>query len=97
MVQSEGRLYLVFEFVDKDLKKYFEACDGPLSASLIKVSSRSLSEIGLMSDTSNVSKFCYLSMTQSTTKCPYEYRLLMSSMHAVIRIPDDQRSRILPH
>lgn len=38
MVQSEGRLYLVFEFVDKDLKKYFEACDGPLSASLIKVS-----------------------------------------------------------
>jgi hypothetical protein len=38
VVQSEGRLYLVFEFVDKDLKKYFEACDGPLSASLIKVS-----------------------------------------------------------
>lgn len=37
VVQSEGRLYLVFEFVDKDLKKYFEACDGPLSASLIKV------------------------------------------------------------
>ena len=27
----------MFEFVDKDLKKYFEACDGPLSASLIKV------------------------------------------------------------
>lgn len=36
VVQSEGRLYLVFEFVDKDLKKYFEACDGPLSPQLIK-------------------------------------------------------------
>eukprot|EP01035_Chromulina_nebulosa_P020677 gene20677-26808_t len=28
VVQSEGRLYLVFEFVDKDLKKYFEATEG---------------------------------------------------------------------
>jgi cyclin-dependent kinase 1 len=36
VVQSEGRLYLVFEFVDKDLKKYFEATEGPLSAALIK-------------------------------------------------------------
>ena len=36
MVQSEGRLYLVFEFVDRDLKKYFEACEGPLSSQLIK-------------------------------------------------------------
>ena len=36
VVQSEGRLYLVFEFVDKDLKKYFEASDGPLSWQLIK-------------------------------------------------------------
>lgn len=36
VVQSEGRLYLVFEFVDKDLKKYFEACDGMLSPQLIK-------------------------------------------------------------
>jgi cyclin-dependent kinase 1 len=36
VVQSEGRLYLVFEFVDKDLKKYFEACEGPLSPQLIK-------------------------------------------------------------
>jgi cyclin-dependent kinase 1 len=27
---------LVFEFVDKDLKKYFEACDGPLSPQLVK-------------------------------------------------------------
>lgn len=37
VVQSEGRLYLVFEFVDKDLKKYFESCDGPLPPQLIKV------------------------------------------------------------
>eukprot|EP01038_Epipyxis_sp_PR26KG_P005665 gene5665-7822_t len=36
VVQSEGRLYLVFEFVDKDLKKYFEASEGPLSPQLIK-------------------------------------------------------------
>jgi hypothetical protein len=28
---------LVFEFVDKDLKKYFEATDGVLPAELIKV------------------------------------------------------------
>ena len=27
----------MFEFVDKDLKKYFETCDGPLSSALIKV------------------------------------------------------------
>ena len=36
VVQSEGRLYLVFEFLDKDLKKYFEACEGPLPPQLIK-------------------------------------------------------------
>jgi len=36
VVQSEGRLYLVFEFVDKDLKKYFEATDGPLPSDLIR-------------------------------------------------------------
>jgi serine/threonine protein kinase len=36
VIQSEGRLYLVFEFVDKDLKKYLEACNGPLSSQLIK-------------------------------------------------------------
>ena len=36
VIQSEGRLYLVFEFVDKDLKKYLEACHGPLSPQLIK-------------------------------------------------------------
>lgn len=37
VIQSEGRLYLVFEFVDKDLKKYFEATEGPLPAELVKV------------------------------------------------------------
>lgn len=36
VVQSDGRLYLVFEFVDKDLKKYFEATEGRLSPQLIK-------------------------------------------------------------
>lgn len=36
VVQSEGKLFLVFEFVDKDLKKYFEATDGMLSPRLIK-------------------------------------------------------------
>jgi len=36
VVQSEGRLYLVFEFVDKDLKKFFEASEGPLSPQTIK-------------------------------------------------------------
>jgi len=36
VVQSEGRLYLVFEFVEKDLKKYFEACEGPLPPQLVK-------------------------------------------------------------
>jgi hypothetical protein len=37
VVQSEGRLYLVFEFVDKDLKKYFEHVDGPLQSSQVQV------------------------------------------------------------
>jgi cyclin-dependent kinase 1 len=35
-VQEEGRLYLVFEFLDKDLKKYMDSCPGMLSASLVK-------------------------------------------------------------
>jgi serine/threonine protein kinase len=35
-VQSEGRLYLVFEFVDRDLKKYMESCEGPLHPDLVK-------------------------------------------------------------
>lgn len=36
VVQEDGKLYLVFEFVDKDLKKYFEATEGPLPWNLIK-------------------------------------------------------------
>ena len=37
VVQSDGRLYLIFEFVDKDLKKYFESCEGMLAPELVKV------------------------------------------------------------
>lgn len=36
IVQANGRLSLVFEFVDKDLKRYMEACNGPLDPQLIK-------------------------------------------------------------
>jgi hypothetical protein len=39
VIQSEGRLFLVFEFVDKDLKKYFDATEGLLSPQVIKVNS----------------------------------------------------------
>ena len=35
-VQSEGKLYLVFEFLDRDLKKYMESCSGMLSPILVK-------------------------------------------------------------
>jgi len=35
-VQSEGKLYLVFEFLDRDLKKYMESCSGMLSPDLVK-------------------------------------------------------------
>lgn len=35
-VQSEGKLYLVFEFLDRDLKKYMESCAGMLSPILVK-------------------------------------------------------------
>ncbi len=37
VVQADGRLYLVFEFVDHDLKKYFDATEGPLPQPLIQV------------------------------------------------------------
>mmetsp|Transcript_59080 Transcript_59080/g.128253 ORF Transcript_59080/g.128253 Transcript_59080/m.128253 type:complete len:294 (-) Transcript_59080:233-1114(-) len=36
VIHSDGRLYLVFEFVDKDLKKYMEAVNGPLDPELIR-------------------------------------------------------------
>ena len=35
-VQEDGRLYLVFEFLDKDLKKYMESCNSLLSSALVK-------------------------------------------------------------
>lgn len=34
---SEGRLYLVFEWLDKDLKKFMDSCPGGLSTPMIKV------------------------------------------------------------
>jgi hypothetical protein len=37
VVQSEGRLFLVFEYVEKDLKKFFDATEGLLSPQLVKV------------------------------------------------------------
>lgn len=38
-VQSEGKLYLIFEFVDCDLKKYMEATESMLEPMLVKVNS----------------------------------------------------------
>lgn len=35
-VQEDGKLYLVFEFLDKDLKKFMESCTGLLSPALVK-------------------------------------------------------------
>lgn len=35
-VQADGRLYLVFEFLDRDLKKYMESCQGLLPPLLVK-------------------------------------------------------------
>jgi cyclin-dependent kinase 1 len=35
-VQEDGKLYLVFEFLDRDLKKYMESCNGMLSPLLVK-------------------------------------------------------------
>jgi serine/threonine protein kinase len=37
VIHSDGRLYLVFEFVDMDLKKYMDSVNGPLEPELIKV------------------------------------------------------------
>lgn len=36
-MQSEGKLYLIFEFVDRDLKKYMESTQGMLDPMLVKV------------------------------------------------------------
>ena len=36
VLQNDGRLYLIFEFLDKDLKRYLDSCDGPLAPMLVK-------------------------------------------------------------
>ena len=36
VIQENGRLFLIFEFVDQDLKKYMESVTGPLTLPLIK-------------------------------------------------------------
>lgn len=36
VIQEDGRLYLVFEYVDKDLKKYMESVDGALPLNTVK-------------------------------------------------------------
>uniref|UniRef100_A0A6S8BQS0 Cyclin-dependent kinase 2 homolog n=1 Tax=Aureoumbra lagunensis TaxID=44058 RepID=A0A6S8BQS0_9STRA len=36
VLQSDGRLYLVFEFLDKDLKRYLDSVDGALKPKLVK-------------------------------------------------------------
>lgn len=36
VVHSEAKLYLVFEYLDQDLKKYMDSVDGPLSGMLVK-------------------------------------------------------------
>lgn len=41
VVMEPGRLYLVFELVDTDLKKYMDSSSEPLDPSLIKVASQS--------------------------------------------------------
>ena len=37
-MQSEGKLYLVFEFLDRDLKKYMDSVSSMLDPMLVKVS-----------------------------------------------------------
>ena len=45
MVHSENRLYLVFEYLDQDLKKYMESVDpAGMPAALIKVSKASVDD-----------------------------------------------------
>ena len=38
--EPPGQLYLIFEFIDKDLKKYLDKVEGPLDMSLVKVRAR---------------------------------------------------------
>lgn len=44
VVQSDGRLYLVFEFVDRDLKKLFDATEGLLPPAAVLSYTRQLLE-----------------------------------------------------
>jgi len=36
VVQNDGRLYLIFEFLDKDLKRYLDSCQDALDPMLVK-------------------------------------------------------------
>ena len=36
VLQNDGRLYLIFEFLDKDLKRFLDSNEGPLDRMLIK-------------------------------------------------------------
>lgn len=42
VVYEEGKLFLVFEFMDKDLRKYMDQVDGPLDPALVQSYSRQL-------------------------------------------------------
>ena len=37
VIHSEGKMYLVFEFVDQDLKKYMDSVKGPLDPAIVRV------------------------------------------------------------
>jgi len=43
VVQSDGRLFLVFEYVDRDLKKLFDTTDGFLPPQSVKVNQHNIS------------------------------------------------------
>ena len=47
-VQSEGKLYLVFEFLDRDLKKYMDSVSSMLDPMLVKVSYAKVHISGLL-------------------------------------------------
>lgn len=36
VLQNDGRLYLIFEFLDKDLKRFLDSNEGPLDSMLVK-------------------------------------------------------------
>ena len=44
VVQNDGRLYLVFEFVDRDLKKYLDSVDSNLPPNIIQSFTHQMSE-----------------------------------------------------